>query len=215
MRTTLAAGVAVLLGAAGLLPLRAEAAAFSVTDGSHLGPGVQAVHAWVGLPTVGVRYLAGQEGGFDFGYGADLDYLKLALEPLVAMRFPLAAAEEFNLALTGEIGFHLNLGLTYAERHNVPNTGLRLTPGIAVGMKPHPSTTSLFTLRIPFLWTFGYGMGYQLPILLGLGFEYAMTPELNFVVSGAIGPRFEGGGGYVGRPGVEASLEAALSFQLF
>ena len=193
----------------------ARAAEFSVTDGGKLGPGVEAVHVWVGVPTLGVRYLAGQEGGFDFGYGADLDYLKLAIEPVMTTRFPLAEGEEFNLALTGEIGFHLDFGATYALRNNVPNTGLRLTPGISVGMKPHPSTTSIFTLRLPFLWSFGYGMGYQLPILLGMGLEYAMTPELNFVAYGALGPRFEGGGGYVGRPGLEGTLYAALSFQLF
>ena len=141
------------------LPRASRASVFSTMDGSGLGEGTQAVQTWLGLPNLGVLYMQGQPGDFDFGYGLSVDYLKGTAQPVFHIRWSFINADEYNLALTTDFGLWLDSGLTYAEPNNVPNTGLRLTPGIALGMRPHPSYTTFFTVEIPFLWSWGYGGG--------------------------------------------------------
>ncbi len=197
------------------LPRASRASVFSTMDGSGLGEGTQAVQTWLGLPNLGVLYMQGQPGDFDFGYGLSVDYLKGTAQPVFHIRWSFINADEYNLALTTDFGLWLDSGLTYAEPNNVPNTGLRLTPGIALGMRPHPSYTTFFTVEIPFLWSWGYGGGAVVPVLAGLGLEYAMTPDMNIVVYGKIGPRFETGGGWVGGVWLQAEGWLGLEFRLF
>lgn len=207
--------IALALTLCALVPGVARAGSFSAVDGSVLGPSTQATTLWMGYPTLGVRYLQGQPQQFDFGYGLILDYMRASAEPQFNVRWSLVDRQDYNVALRGDLGLHLDAGWDYADRTNAPNAGVRMTPGLAVGMHPHPSYSSFFTLEVPFLWTFGYGGGWRLPVLMGMGMEYAMTPDLNFVFYGNLGPRFEGGGGYVGGVFFQLEVWMGLTFRLF
>lgn len=196
-------------------PNPARAGAFSAVDGSVLGPETQAWNVWVGIPTIGAHYLQGQPAAYDFGYGATFDYLRTTLDALISVRYALLDQEEFNFAFTGRGGFHLNFGARYADIANAGNVGFVLTPGISLGMKPHPTYSSFFTVEMPLLYTFRYGGGYRVPIKLTIGLEYMLTPDMNVVAVFGAGPRWEGGGGYVGGFAMTAESWAGLSFRLF
>jgi hypothetical protein len=212
MRPPLSALLAVAAIAAALP--RPAAAQFSMVDGSSLGIDTSAVHVRLGIPNLGVDYLAGHTDDLDFGFGLLVAYLQPTLEPAFLFRWRVAAGEEFNLALTARTGIHWNMGL-WRSRQHPRNFGLRLTPGLALGMNPHPVYSTYFTVEAPFLWTWGYGHGWALPIRAGMGFEYAMTPDVKFVVFGGAGPRFEGGGGHVGGTFFDGDLWLGMSFQMF
>ncbi len=198
-----------------LAPATSRAGAFSAWDGSVLGPETRAWNVWVGLPTLGAHYWQGQPGAYDMGYGLTFDYLRTTMDTLIEVRYGLMETEEYNLAFTGKGGLHLNFGGRYADPTNAGNVGLRLIPGIAVGMRPHPTYSSFFLLEVPFLWSWRYGGGYRLPIEMTVGMEYMMTPDLNIVASVSAGPRWEGGGGYVGTFAFTFGAWAGLSFRLF
>ncbi|MDF1565550.1 MAG: hypothetical protein P1V51_21110 [Deltaproteobacteria bacterium] len=196
-------------------PATARAGAFSSWDGSVLGPETQAWNVWVGLPTIGAHYLQGQPQAYDFGYGLTFDYLRTTADALISVRYSLMDQEEFNLAFTGRGGLHMNFGARYADIANAGNVGFVLSPGIALGMKPHPTYSSFFTLDVPLLYTFNYGGGWRLPIKMLVGLEYMLTPDMNVVATFGFGPRWEGGGGYVGGFAFQVESWAGLSFRLF
>ena len=196
-------------------PGRARAGAFSALDGTVLGPETAAWHVYLGVPTLGATYLKGQPGAYDFGYGATFDYLRTTMDALITVRYSLLDMEQYNLAFTARGGLHLNFGARYADYGNAGNVGFRLTPGIALGMKPHPTYSSFFLVELPFLYTTRYGGGYRLPIKMTIGLEYMLSPDLNVVAAVAAGPRWEGGGGYVGDFAFTAETWAGLSFRMF
>ncbi len=210
---TATALVALLLSLAA--PSSARAGAFSSMDGSVLGPETKAWNVWAGVPNVAAHFLQGQPSAYDFGYGATFDYLQTTLDALISVRYSLMDQEQFNLAFTGRGGLHLNFGARYANIANAGNVGFRLTPGISLGMKPHPTYSSFFTLEMPLLLTFNYGGGYRLPVTMTIGLEYMLSPDMNVIAAVAMGPRWEGGGGYVGNFAFTAEAWAGLSFRLF
>lgn len=197
------------------LPFSARAAAYSAVDGSSLGADTTAFLLYAGVPNIGVKYWKGNPGGYDFGFGGSFNYARTTTEMLFLVRYAIADGERFNLAFVADGGLHLNFGARYAVVSNAANAGLRMSPGINLGMKPNPSYTTYFTLSAPFLWSWRYKMGYQLPLLMGLGLEYMITADLNLITFGSFGPRFEGGGGYVGGTFAQAEIWMGFTMRQF
>jgi hypothetical protein len=210
---TSGAAIALCLLALAATPSRAQAA-FSMLDGASLDMDSSAVHVRLGVPYLGVDYLADQMEELDLGFSLLANYLHPYVEPAFLVRWQILVGEEYNIGLIVRAGLHWNMAL-WRQRSYPRNFGLRLNPAFVLGMNPHPAYSSYFLFEVPFLWTWGYGGGYALPIRAGMGFEYAMTPDLKFVAYGGAGPRFEGGGGHVGGVFLDLDIWLGMSFQMF
>ncbi len=189
-------------------------ASFSMRDGGTLGPGRSAIHAKLGVPHLGLDYLAGLHETLDVGGGLLINYLDPTFEPGILLRWQIAGTPNANIALTSRAAVHWNLGL-WRERRSPPNVGLRFTPGIAAGLRPHPVYSGYVSFEAPFLLTFAHDGGWAVPLRAAAGLEYGMSPNTRFVVHGGAGPRFEGGGGHVGGVFLESDIWLGLSVSLF
>ena len=189
-------------------------ASFSMVDGGSLDMDTSAVHFRLGVPFLGVDYLADQDDDLDFGFGLLVNYLSPYLEPGLLIRWQITEGEEYNLGIIARAAIHWNLAF-WRERRYPRNFGLRMTPSLVIGMHPHPAYSSYFLVEAPFLWTWRYGGGYAVPVRGGMGFEYMMTPDAKFVAYGGAGPRFEGGGGHVGGVFLDVDIWLGISLQMF
>ncbi len=185
-----------------------------MVDGGSLDMDTAAIHFRLGVPFLGVDYLSDHTDDIDFGFGLLVNYLSPYFEPAFLFRWQILEDSEYNLGITARAGIHWNMGV-WQERRFPRNFGLRLTPGLAVGMHPHPTHSTYFLIEAPFLWTWGYGGGLALPVRAGMGLEYAMTPDAKLVAYGGAGPRFEGGGGHVGGVFLDIDIWLGLSLQMF
>ena len=153
----------------------------SLQGGETLGGGASQLAFAAGFSTLSAAYAQGWGDGSDYGVALDFDWLSTELVLGGLYRQITWRRGDLALAWRARAGFYADLGSTWSLSTNHGDTGVRLTPGLALSTR---TARGLLAVGVdaPFTVTFSGGGGYAIGFLGTVSFE---TPLWGDLLAGA------------------------------
>jgi hypothetical protein len=185
--------IASMLGAAAFAvgsEARAQAG-WGLHTGDTMRSGDNLVYGEFGWPDVSLGIQHGFSDRIDLGFRLSLDYgadYTTITRVGLGMRVPIRIAVIKGPKISANI--HIEPGIKF-DAFNPVLFGLQIPIGFELGIHIIPEATLSFGFDMPFYINFTNGVGANIPILFGFGFEYHVDEHIAIGLNTRFGPSIE------------------------